>query len=326
MIITCMVFVNMHVHAHKLPLQYKLLIEEAYHLSKTIGNLAFNGYHDAPFTTLLITDSAEFLILHPFPGAEFENTGDSLFSHPIYTRPVRLNKHLLATFPAVNGINCIVTGTPENTGKSPAAWVITLLHEHFHQYQQADPSYYRAAASLDLSNGDQTGMWMLNYPFPYDSTIVQNAYADYSAALHAALIHPGKRYNKYYRKFLSKRNNLRKVLPERHYKYFSFQIWQEGIARYAEYALLRKIAENDILLKGSQFGNDYLELLNDIHKTELNNLTKLSLQKEKRIHFYSAGFAEGLLLDKVNPLWHQLYKQRLFTLDHLYTREFRKMK
>ena len=43
------------------------------------------------------------------------------------------------------------------------------MHEHFHQLQWAQPEYLKAIADLGLSKGDTTGMWMLNYPFPYDN-------------------------------------------------------------------------------------------------------------------------------------------------------------
>ena len=43
------------------------------------------------------------------------------------------------------------------------------MHEHFHQLQWAQPEYLKAIDDLGLSKGDATGMWMLNYPFPYDN-------------------------------------------------------------------------------------------------------------------------------------------------------------
>jgi len=116
------------VHAQKVPANYKAFIAEAYQLSKAAGSRVFNGFQEIPFTTLLLTDSAEFLFLHPLPSADFRSTGDSLFSVKIFSRISKFNKYLLATFPAVNGKNCIVVGTPENTGRSPAEWIVTLLH------------------------------------------------------------------------------------------------------------------------------------------------------------------------------------------------------
>lgn len=75
-----------------------------------------------------------------------------------------------ATFPGVNGVNTIVIGHAELTAdKTSTRWVLTVLHEHFHQLVYSQPGYYADVEKLGLAHGDKTGMWMLNYPFPYDS-------------------------------------------------------------------------------------------------------------------------------------------------------------
>ena len=51
--------------------------------------------------------------------------------------------------------------------KTSTPWVVTMLHEHFHQLQDSQPNVFQDVMALDLAGGDQTGMWMLNYPFPY---------------------------------------------------------------------------------------------------------------------------------------------------------------
>ena len=62
----------------------------------------------------------------------------------------------------------IVVGTPEATERAPTMWLQVLLHEHFHQWQMRDPAYFEATAALDLADGDTSGRWMLEYPFPYE--------------------------------------------------------------------------------------------------------------------------------------------------------------
>src|SRR5205823_11170202 len=52
---------------------------------------------------------------------------------------------------------------------------ISMLHEHFHQLQDSQPNSYAETEALNLSHGDQTGMWMLNYAFPYDSPEVKRS-------------------------------------------------------------------------------------------------------------------------------------------------------
>ena len=53
--------------------------------------------------------------------------------------------------------------------------------------QYAQPDYYPATEALDLARHDSTGMWMLNYPFPYDSTAVVKPFAALSHAAREAL-------------------------------------------------------------------------------------------------------------------------------------------
>ena len=51
------------------------------------------------------------------------------------------------------------------------------MHEHFHQLQYAQPGYFQAVAALGLSHGDQTGTWILNYPFPYTNASIGKEFA-----------------------------------------------------------------------------------------------------------------------------------------------------
>lgn len=130
----------------------KVRIKEAITLSKQFGNEVWKGYSEIPFTVLLVTDSTEFLINYPKadPGNDFRFLEyDSDLSSKIYVRKRQFSPHLLATFPAINGVNCIIVGTPENTKQSSTEWIITLLHEHFHQYEQADPDYFESVAQAD---------------------------------------------------------------------------------------------------------------------------------------------------------------------------------
>ena len=137
---------------------------------------------------LLVADSTEYLIGHPRPTAEFTSLGrDSTLQREVWARPRRFPPNLLATFPAVGGRPTIVVGTAERTGKSSAEWVLTLMHEHFHQWQSSLPDYYPRVNGLGLARGDTTGQWMLDYPFPYDSAPVQRMMRAWAASLARAL-------------------------------------------------------------------------------------------------------------------------------------------
>ncbi|HEX4851889.1 MAG TPA: hypothetical protein VFV08_13835, partial [Puia sp.] len=148
-------FLIIHLSAQQLPvLRYndKVRIREASNIAKKFGDRLFNGYSSVPFAILLINDSTEFLIYHPNPSDDFKSLGyDSVLGSNVLYRHAIFSPSLLATFPAVNGLSCIVVGTPETTGKNSTEWIVTLLHEHFHQYQNAWPGYYESLNNLGLS-------------------------------------------------------------------------------------------------------------------------------------------------------------------------------
>jgi hypothetical protein len=50
----------------------KIRIKEATIISNKFGNAIWQGINDAPFVVLLVTDSVEFLINHPYPSADFK--------------------------------------------------------------------------------------------------------------------------------------------------------------------------------------------------------------------------------------------------------------
>src|SRR5262245_10000077 len=175
---------------------------------------------------LLVTDSTEYLIGHPRPTSEFALLGrDSVLGRDVFVRARRFPPTLLATFPAVGGTATIVVGSAERTDKSSAEWVLTLLHEHFHQWQSSLPDYYAKANGLGLARGDTTGQWMLNYPFPYDSAPVQQAVKALATSL--ARAEPIETVTR-------QREALRRILSQDDDRYLEFQLWQEGVPRYVE--------------------------------------------------------------------------------------------
>lgn len=221
----------------------KIRIREAIEISNEYGDKIWKGINEVPFVVLLISDSIEFLINHPYPSGDFLlSENDAILNTDILYRPRQYPEWFLATFPAVNGVNCIVVGTPEKTNKSSTDWTITLLHEHFHQYQFSHPDYYSTVDQLGLSGGDDTGMWQLNYAFPYDSFEIGNQYEKYVSALSKALSKVERTsFKKHFKKYLAERTKFKSLLPPDDYRYFSFQVWQEGIARYTEYKFLRQL-------------------------------------------------------------------------------------
>src|SRR5215831_9829251 len=53
----------------------------------------------------------------------------------------------------------LITSDAEFTdAKTSTPWVITLMHEHFHQLRDAQPGSFEAMIKLGLARGDTTGM------------------------------------------------------------------------------------------------------------------------------------------------------------------------
>src|SRR2546421_11708217 len=148
-------------------------IREFYRLASQIQNQIWPDWSRTPAPLLLVTPDTEFLTHHAEPPKGFEKAGDD-----IYARPRQYPTNLLATFPAFGPPSVIVIGEPKNTAsKTSTPWLITVMHEHFHQLQNFQPGYFQAVEALGLSRGDATGMWMLNYPVPYEDPKVAQSFA-----------------------------------------------------------------------------------------------------------------------------------------------------
>jgi len=297
----------------------RIRIAEAFRLGDAIGDSIWPGWTSAPFAVLLVTPSHEFLVRHPRPSAEFTRIGyDSLLRSEVLVRERTLSPALLATFPAVGGVSTIVVGQPRATGKSSTEWVLTLLHEHFHQLQASRPDYYARVAALGLARGDQTGMWMLNYAFPYDSSAVQMRFGALSAHLDSALSStaPDVRRSHWLAARVA-RAALRAALPPDDERYLAFQMWQEGVARYTELLAARFAARRFTpsaaflaLPDFVPFGAAAARIESGIH-TGL----RAPLARDRRVAFYPVGAATALLLDEENAEWRQGYVGGEMKLD-----------
>ena len=303
----------------KMRTEDKIRIKEAISISNKFGNEIWPGINDAPFVLLLVTDTVEFLINHPYPSADFKlSEEDDILQTKVFYRKQQFSKAFLATFPAVNGVNCIVVGTPENTGKSSTDWIITLLHEHFHQFQYTQKDHYASVAGLNLANGDETGMWQLNYPLPYDSLPVSSQYSKYTMALSNTVSGiNNKDFRKLLTQYSSERKKLIGLFKPSDYKYFSFQLWQEGIARYTEYKFLEALDDYtpSIEIAGLPDFIPFNKFREQFLKLHLGSVTALKFETEKRVCFYDIGLAEGILLDKLNPQWRSQYFASRFFLE-----------
>ena len=298
----------------------RVRLSEAFRIGDALGNQLWTSWTKAPFAVLLVTPDHEFLIRHPKPAADFVLLGDdTLLKSKIYYRKRTQPPGFLATFP-IAGVPTIVVGQAENTGKKTSTpWVVTVLHEHFHQLQYSQPGYYSDVNALGLSRGDQTGMWMLNYPFPYDWMEMEEHFSLLSLLLADALeAQTRSDFSRKLAAYRAQRRELELTLSPDDYKYFSFQLWQEGIARYTEYRIAKLAAERYQPSRAFRALRDYQTFARVAEETKrgvLNDLRISQLEDYKRVMFYALGAGEGLLLDRANPRWRQRYFAEKFYLD-----------
>ncbi|HSZ60709.1 MAG TPA: hypothetical protein VK828_02870 [Terriglobales bacterium] len=303
--------------AQQLPHEDAVRIAEFYRLASQIQDQVWADWSKTPAPLLLVTDKAEFLFHDATPPKDFVKLGDG-----VYARPRQFDIHLLATFPAFGPPATIVIGQAQNTdAKTSTPWLITLMHEHFHQLQDGYPGYYDGIARLGLSGKDTTGMWMLNYPFPYERPEVVQAFTQLRDLLLNSLAQTdSEQFKKASAEYAVQRKKVFAQLSPNDHKYLSFQLWQEGIARYTQIKAAeaagsyRSTAEYEGLPDYESFA----AYAKRARAATLDELRQADIGKMKRSFVYPFGAAEGLLLDRLNPAWESAYFTKLFSTDALF--------
>ena len=292
-------------------------LAEAFRLAGEVAGEVWDGWEAAPFPVLLVTADREFLVRgEAGAAAGFQKIGDSgILQGPVRARPRQFDPGLLATMMPFGPPPVIVLGSVESTGKASTDWVLTVLHEHFHQYQMSDPGYFAETQGLDLSGGDETGMWMLDYPFPYQSAGVARRFAALSRAAAALLESPSppgrRRFWRDYARFLDR-------LSVRDRRYLGFQAWQEGVARYVELRAAEVAAAGYRATIEFQALADYQPFAEAAARKRREILAQLrepDLPKRQRVAFYAFGAGLALLLDQEGGSWRSRYLAEKFFLE-----------
>jgi len=304
----------------------RIRLAETFKLNDFIGDRIWKGWSRAPFAVMLVTPEYEFLMRHPQPSPDFELLGyDPLLKCKVYFRKRTLPVRLLATFPAISGssVPTIVVGQAENTtAKTSTAWIVTVFHEHFHQLQYLQPSYYSDVNALNLTRGDQTGSWMLNYAFPYDRKDLQGQFATMSKLLNDATLAKARADRAVkIGDYLKARKQFQSSLSADDYRYFSFQLWQEGVARYTQYEVAKLAGEKYRPTKQFRALKDFksfAEVAEEMRREISAELLTEQLAAKKREVVYPFGAAEALLLDEINPSWRNRYFVDKFDLAAYY--------
>src|SRR5689334_24070529 len=95
-----------------------------------------------------------------------------------------------------------------------------------------------------------------------------------------------------------KRKKFRSLLKADEYKYFAFQLWQEGIARYTEIRLAELAVakyEPSQAFRDLKDYKSFKEVAGDIRERMEKELASEQLDKAKRTVVYNFGAAEGLV-------------------------------
>ncbi|HKP12181.1 MAG TPA: hypothetical protein VJZ91_08735 [Blastocatellia bacterium] len=296
----------------QIPMADRVRLAEAFRLNDQLSDKVWPGWGKTPFAVLLLTNDVEFLLRHPQPPGDFTAAGsDALLKTKVYYRKRTFPPSLLATL-FVGGLPTVAIGQAENTNvRTSTRWVVTLMHEHFHQLQYSQPDYQEGTKALNLARGDQNGMWMLNYPFPYKSEEVNRAYAAMCERLAAALDDKSATpFGERLAAYLDARRRFREAVSEDDYKYFAFQLWQEGLARYTEYRVAALATSRYKPTPAFRTLKDFTPFSEVAAKTLArikDEVNKPALSEHEREVVYGFGAAEALVLDRANRRWQRRY-------------------
>jgi len=295
----------------------RVRLAEAFALIADVQEKAWPGWGRAPSSLVLVDRDFEYL-LHSGeqPEGFVESEDDRRLGGRVFARRRTFSPTFLATFPAFGPTPTIVVGTAEGTGKRSTAWVLAVAHEHFHQLQYSDPGYWSESEALGLAGGDRTGMWMLNYPFPYEST--STAFASLSRDLARLVAGPAPAAPDEREAFWRRYAELCRSLEPADYRYLSFQLWQEGIARYVETRVAEIASREHRVSTAFAALPDYRPFVAaaaGLREETLDELRGQTMSKDGRTVFYAFGAGLGVLLDQEGRDWRQRYLAEKFYLE-----------
>lgn len=285
------------------PMTIPARLAQAQAFAKTAGDKLWPGYGEAPFGFLLVSGKTDTLMCRDAVPDGFTAAGtDPATGCKRYTRPRSgLPDTLLAALPLFGPPSTIVMGTPETTGRDEANWTRTILHEHFHQWQDSFPDIFQRMSDLGLAGDDKTGMWMLNFAFPYDSPATGAAFAPAAKALSEALAARGTpQFPAALSNYAARRNALASAVGARNWRYAELELWKEGVARWTEIQLGKSHPDPAVR-----------ESATALEKKSIDWLATHDIAGSGREFVYPYGASEAMLLDACGPWWRSEYPKQL---------------
>jgi hypothetical protein len=287
------------------------MIADAQAIVRTDGDLIWTGLSQAPLPTLLIGPEHETLFcgLHT-PG--FSPIGfDPITRCRMQFRARELPVDLAAATDLGN-VSVIHMGLPDALEATQADWIVTFLHETFHQYQSTLPGYFSAVDVVRARLGKTGEQWILEYPFPYADPKVKAAFADITLSAGQFLsAENDAQANAAIRSYVDARNRARDAMNPDDWLYYEFQVGHEGVARWTELRFAAAAGETrpDIATIGKEQTGGLAVSLSAIKSQGLNVW--------KRSSFYVLGAIEASMLERVRPQWQLEYVNNPFAMGSI---------
>lgn len=306
--------------AQQLPPDDKTRIAEFYRFAAATQDKLWPNWSNVPAPLLLLTKDGEFLTHGTGTPAGFKDIGDGYL-----WGERRFPLNMMATFPALGMSSVIVIGEPANTdAKTSTSWILFAMHEHFHQLQNAQPSYSQQMRAKGLYHGPQTGIWIVNFPFPYEDAGVNARFDHLRDLLLQTLAEKDEhKFHQLAAQYVSARKEFMDSLSVDNRNYLEFEFGIEGIARYMQVLAAEAGASYQPSKEFTSLPDytPFSDIAAHLRTQTLDELRRVELATAKRTAAYPFGAAEGMLLDRLHPDWKAHYFEHMFDLGELFTEQ-----
>lgn len=287
------------------------MIADAQAIVRNEGDILWAGLSQAPLPTLLIGPERETLFCG-LPSLGFSAIGfDPITRCTMQVRARELPVDLAAATDLGN-VSVIHMGLPDALEATQADWIVTFLHETFHQYQSTLPGYFSAVDVVRARLGKTGEQWVLEYPFPYADPKVKAAFAAMTQSSGQFLsAENDAQANAAIRSYVEARNRARVAMSPDDWLYYEFQVGQEGVARWTElrFATAAGDTRPEIAIICKERTSGLAVSLSAINSQGLNMW--------KRSTFYVLGAIEASMLERVRPQWQREYANNPFAMGSM---------
>jgi hypothetical protein len=286
------------------------LITETFHLQNQLAAKIWPEWSSSEAPFLLKTDGYDFLINHPHPPNDFNETGDSILGAKVWVRSNDGPGSSQATYP-INGSFTVEFSQIEED-YDPCLWVLKAAHELFHVYQHDT----RPDRIVEPFVGKHVVENELSYPFPYDDEVVQSLMrleaefvfrfimADSASDLDAKMT----------QKSLGHVHTVASSVSadSSDWMYKQWMEWNEGVARYTERELAALARDPERYGPSASFTEhfpqaDYAKTWESHYTKSLNPIRFVGEGVKGRVMFYYLGMGKAYVLDRLRPGWRERY-------------------